>query len=75
MIAISKWYDSGKYDKVEVVYSHPINAMSVERRNVSLLPLEEVDFSAGRKSTEKNTLLGTVLPNIDNVLFFPSRQV
>ncbi|MDR1739386.1 MAG: ATP synthase F1 subunit gamma [Bacteroidales bacterium] len=71
---ISKWYDSGKYDKVEVVYSHPLNAMSVERRNVSLLPLEEVDFSAGRKGTDKNTLLGTELPNIDNVLFFPSRQ-
>ncbi|MDR1974089.1 MAG: ATP synthase F1 subunit gamma [Bacteroidales bacterium] len=45
---LSQWYEKGRYDKIEIVYSHPLNAMSTERRTVSLLPLEEVDFSAGR---------------------------
>jgi F-type H+-transporting ATPase subunit gamma len=47
---LSEWYNKGRYDKIEVVYSHPLNAMSVERRIVSLLPLQQADFSAGRKT-------------------------
>jgi F-type H+-transporting ATPase subunit gamma len=70
--SLSEWYDRGRYDKIEVIYSHPVNAMNTERRTVSLLPMQQVDFSAGRKIVqEANTAIKGI--NIDNILFFPSR--
>ncbi|MDR2557156.1 MAG: ATP synthase F1 subunit gamma [Bacteroidales bacterium] len=48
--SLSEWYNKGRFDKIEVIYSHPVNAMSTERRVVSLLPLQRADFSAGRKT-------------------------
>jgi F-type H+-transporting ATPase subunit gamma len=70
--SLSEWYNKGRYDKIEVVYSHPVNAMSTERRTVSLLPLQQVDFSAGKKTVQDiDTAIKGI--NIDNILFFPSR--
>jgi F-type H+-transporting ATPase subunit gamma len=72
--SLSEWYDKGRYDKIEVIYSHPVNAMSAERRIVSLLPLQQIDFSADKKTVVQTANNATTAGiNIDNILFFPSR--